>query len=350
VSTTAAFAAFDAESPLRPHTIERRNLRANDVQIEILFCGVCHSDLHQARDHWSNTIYPLVPGHEIVGRVSAAGEAVKKYGVGDMVAIGCMVDSCLQCECCRDGEEQYCLQRCTMTYNDRDRVDGSVTFGGYARAIVVREEFVLRLPENLDPAAAAPLLCAGITTYSPLNYNNVTGGTRVGVVGLGGLGHMAIKFAAAMGAEVTLFTTSPGKIEEGKRLGAQKVVLSRERDQMGSVRGYFDLIIDTVPEAHPINPYLMCLRRNGNMVLVGHIGPLEPTIHTGMLVGGRRSLSGSAIGGIAETQRMLDFCAEKEIGCEVERIRIGDINEAFERMARNDVHYRFVIDMASLAG
>jgi uncharacterized zinc-type alcohol dehydrogenase-like protein len=319
------------------------------VRIDIEFCGVCHSDLHQAHNHWGNTVYPLVPGHEIVGRVAATGSQVSKYKVGDKVAVGCMVDACLQCEPCLDGEEQYCLKRCTQTYGDTDRVDGSPNHGGYSTSILVREEFVLRLPEGLDPAAAAPLLCAGITSYSPLNFYKASNGTRLGVIGLGGLGHMAIKFGVAMGAEVTLFTTSPGKIEEAKRLGAHKVVLSSDKQQFGSAMGYFDLIIDTVPVPHSMNEYLMCLRRNGNMVLVGPIGVMDPPIHLAMLMGGRKALSGSAIGGIAETQQMLDFCAEKGITCDIEMINIQDINEAYERMERNDVHYRFVIDMASLA-
>jgi alcohol dehydrogenase (NADP+) len=348
--TTAirGYAAHDAENPLAPFSFERRDLRPNDVQLDILFCGVCHSDLHQVHNAWGNTVYPLVPGHEIVGRVSAVGSEAGKYKVGDKVAVGCMVDSCQQCEPCQDGEQQYCLTRCTQTYGDKDRVDGSPTRGGYSTSIVVREEFVLRLPEELDPAAAAPLLCAGITTYSPLNFHKVSSGTRLGVIGLGGLGHMAIKFGAAMGAEVTLFTTSPSKIEEAKRLGAHKVVLSSDQQQMGSVLGYFDLIIDTVPVVHSMNEYLMCLRRNGNMVLVGPVGVMDPPIHTAMLMGGRKALSGSAIGGIAETQQMLDYCAEKGITCDIEMINIQDINEAYERMDKNDVHYRFVIDMASM--
>lgn len=345
---THAYAATDATTALGPFTLERRQPRPNDVQVDILFCGVCHSDLHQARDHWGNTVYPLVPGHEIVGRVAAVGPEVTNFTAGDMVAVGCLVDSCLQCECCKEGEEQYCLSRPTQTYGDKDRVDQSPTQGGYSKSILVREEFVMRLPDNLDPAAAAPLLCAGITTYSPLNFHKVGPGSRVGVIGLGGLGHMAIKFAAAMGAEVTLFTTSPSKIEEAKRLGAHKVVLSTDQEQMGTTMGYFDLIMDTVPEPHPMPAYLMALRRNGKMVLVGPIGPLAPGIHAALLMGGRKSLTGSAIGGIAETQQMLDYCAEKNITCDIEMIKMAEINEAYDRMEKNDVRYRFVIDMASL--
>ena len=348
VTPTLGYAARDEANPLSRFDFERRDLRPADVQIDIHYCGVCHSDLHQVHNDWGNTVYPLVPGHEIVGRVAAIGSEVDKFTVGDVVAVGCLVDSCQRCEPCEGGEEQYCLKAATQTYNDKDRIDGSPTHGGYSKRIVVRQEFVLRLSDKLDPAAAAPLLCAGITVYSPLNYHRVSSGTRLGVIGLGGLGHMAIKFGAAMGAEVTLFTTSPSKIEEAKRLGAHKVVLSSDREQMKTARGYFDLLIDTVPKPHSMNEYLMCLRRNGNMVLVGPIGMMDPPIHLGLLISARKALSGSAIGGISETQQMLDFCADRGITCDVEMINIQDINQAYERMQRNDVHYRFVIDMASL--
>jgi len=346
-NSVVGYAARDASGQMTPYSFERRAPRADDVQIDILYCGVCHSDLHQVQNHWGRTVYPMVPGHEIVGRVSAVGAEVKDFAVGDAVAVGCIVDSCQSCDSCTDGEEQYCLAGATQTYGDKDRVDGSPTYGGYSSRILVRDKFVLRVPEGLDLAAAAPLLCAGITTYSPLNYHGVKPGMRVGVVGLGGLGHMALKFAAAMGAEVTLFTTSPSKVEEAKRLGAHKVVISKDQEQMKGVMRYFDLIVDTVPTDHAVTPYMMALRRNGNLVMVGHIGMLEP-MHSGLLMGGRKALSGSAIGGIAETQQMLDYCAEKGITCDIEMIPMVDINTAYQRMENNDVHYRFVIDMASL--
>jgi uncharacterized zinc-type alcohol dehydrogenase-like protein len=345
--TTQAYAATSSDTPLSPFTFERRALRDDDVQIEILFCGVCHTDLHQARNHWGNTTYPLVPGHEIVGIVTNIGAQVSKFSVGDTVAVGCLVDSCQDCDACHDHEEQYCHHRPTQTYGDKDRVDGMPTQGGYSDCIIVREAFVLRLPESLNPAAAAPLLCAGITTYSPLHQNNVGAGTRVGVIGLGGLGHMAIKFAVAMGAEVTLFTTSDHKVDEGKRLGARNVILSKDNAQMQSVMGYFDLIIDTVPEPHPMSGYLMTLRRGGKLALVGPIGMID-SVHSGLLMSGRKSITGSAIGGIAETQAMLDFCGTHNISSDIEIISIQNIENAYARMENNDVHYRFVIDMASL--
>lgn len=347
-SPVLAYAARDTSGHMAKYTFERRDLRPDDVRIDILYCGVCHTDLHQVKNDWGRTQYPLVPGHEIVGRVSAVGSDVTKFSVGDAVAVGCLVDSCQSCHSCESGEEQYCFSGATQTYGDKDRVDGSPTQGGYSTGIVVREKFVLRVPEGLDLAAAAPLLCAGITTYSPLSHYGVNPGDRVAVVGLGGLGHMAIKFAAAMGAEVTLFTTSPAKVEEAKRLGAHKAVISKDPEQMKSVMRYFDLIIDTVPTDHAVAPYMMTLRTNGNLVMVGHIGMLEP-MHTGLLMGGRKSLSGSAIGGIEETQKMLDYCAEKNITCDIETIAMADINTAYERMEKNDVHYRFVIDMSTLA-
>jgi uncharacterized zinc-type alcohol dehydrogenase-like protein len=346
--TVKSYAAHAADQPLAPLEIERRDLRANDVSIAIDFCGVCHTDLHFARNHWGRSRYPLVPGHEIVGTIAAVGPAANRFQVGDRVAVGCMVDACLSCPACSDHEEQYCHNGATQTYGDKDRVDGSNTQGGYSRVIVVREEFVLRVPEGLDPASAAPLLCAGITTYSPLNYHQVGPGMHVGVIGLGGLGHMAIKFAAAMGAEVTLFTTSESKIPEAKRLGAHHVVLSTEPDQMQATQRQLDLIIDTVPEPHPMASYLQCMARNGNIVLVGPVGLLEPPIHTGMLLSGRKAISGSAIGGIAETQAMLDFCAEKGVTCDIEMIRMDEIDTAYQRMENNDVRYRFVIDMSTL--
>jgi uncharacterized zinc-type alcohol dehydrogenase-like protein len=289
-----------------------------------------------------------VPGHEIIGRVSAIGGDVDAFKIGQMVAIGCMVDSCMSCAPCSDGEEQYCVAGPTMTYAGNDRRDGSATQGGYATRILVRQEFVLRMPEGLDPAAAAPLLCAGITCWSPLSHHKVKPGMRVGVIGLGGLGHMALKFSHALGAETTLFTTSTSKIDEARRLGADHVVLSTDKSQMKAARDTHDLIIDTVPRPHKLSPYLSALRRNGNLVLVGPIGLMDPPVHTGQLMGGRKCISGSLIGGIEETQEMLDFCAVNGIGCDIEMIRMQDINTAFERLQRNDVRYRFVIDMSSL--
>ena len=347
--TTAAYAALNATDDLQPFAFERRALRDDDVHIEIEYCGVCHSDLHTARNDWGGTVYPVVPGHEIVGRVKAVGPAVSRFQVGERVAVGCIVDACMQCDNCSEGEEQYCEKRATMTYNGKDRRDGTPTQGGYSSDILTREEFVLRIPDGLDPAAAAPLLCAGITTWSPLQHAQVGPGMRVGVIGLGGLGHMALKFAHALGAQVSLFTTSPSKAEEAKRLGAHAVILSSDSEQMKAARNQFDLIVDTVPRPHELSPYLACLRRNGSLALVGPIGPMDPAPHTGLLMAGRKSILGSMIGGIAETQEMLDFCAEKGIVSDIEMINIQDINTAYERMLKNDVHYRFVIDMASLS-
>lgn len=347
--TTHAYAAHDADSPLRTFDFDRRELREDDVHIAIEYCGVCHSDLHTARNDWGNTVYPVVPGHEIVGTVQAVGSAVTQYAVGERVAVGCMVDACLDCGACHDHEEQYCERRATMTYNGQDRRDGSPTQGGYASDILVRQEFVLRMPQGLDPAAAAPLLCAGVTTWSPLQQFKVGPGMKVGVVGLGGLGHMAIKFAHALGAQVSLFSTSPGKADEARRLGASEVIISTQREQMKAAHNQFDLIIDTVPRPHDLSGYLAALRRGGDLSLVGPIGPLDPAPHAAHLMGGRKSMSGSMIGGIKETQEMLDFCADKNIVCDVEMIQIQDINNAYERMLKNDVHYRFVIDMASLS-
>ncbi|CAJ0994059.1 NADP-dependent alcohol dehydrogenase C 2 [Sodalis praecaptivus] len=342
------FAAQSADSALAAHRFVRRDPRADDVVIDILYCGVCHSDLHQARNDWGGSMFPLIPGHEIIGKVTQVGRDVKSFRVGDMVGVGCMVDSCQQCESCQAGLEQYCMEGFTGTYNSKDRQDGQVTFGGYSEKIVVAEKFVLRIPEKLDPRSAAPLLCAGITTYSPLRHWNVQPGDKIGVVGLGGLGHMALKLAKGMGAEVTLFTRSPGKESEARRLGADHVVLSTNEQQMAQVAGHFDLIIDTVPTQHDINPYTATLKLNGTVVLVGLIGNIEPVPHTGPLIMGRRSVAGSLIGGIAETQEMLDFCAEKGITCDIEMIDMQYINEAYERMLNSDVKYRFVIDIASL--
>lgn len=344
-----SYAAFAADKPLAPHAFERRALRADDVLIDILYCGVCHSDLHTARNDWGWTNdWPIVPGHEIVGRVAALGSQVSTFKVGDLVGVGCLVDSCRSCQPCQRGLEQYCEQGHTGTYGGRDRHDGTPTQGGYSTAIVVSEAFVLRVPESLETRAVAPLLCAGITTYSPLRHWKVKPGSRVAVVGLGGLGHMAIKLAKAMGAEVSLFTRSPGKEADARRLGANDVILSTDAAQMRDAANRFDLIIDTVPYTHDLKPYMPTLALDGTLVLVGLVGEVEDTIHTVPMILGRRRIAGSVIGGIAETQEMLDFCAQHGITSDVEMISMQDINTAYVRMEHSDVKYRFVIDMASL--
>lgn len=345
-----AFAARSAGSGLGPFTLQRRSPRPEDVQIEILFCGVCHSDLHTVRDEWNAfmpTAYPCVPGHEIVGRVVKAGSKVKKVKEGDMAAVGCMVDSCRVCPSCVAGEEQYCQNGMTLTYNSADKFLGGVTYGGYSDSIVVDEAFVLRVPGGLDPAGTAPLLCAGITTYSPLRHWNVGKGQKVGIVGLGGLGHMGLKFAKAFGAHVALFTTSPNKASDGVRLGADEVIVSRDSAAMQKHAGSFDFILDAVSADHDLNAYLQMLKLDGTMTLVG--APSKPLALASFgLIVGRRRLAGSCIGGIRETQEMLDFCGEKGITSDIELIGIQQINEAYERMLKSDVKYRFVIDMASL--
>ena len=343
---TKGYAAHAAHEPLKPFSFERRELAATDVQIEILFCGVCHSDLHIVRNEWGGTIYPCVPGHEIVGRVVKVGREGRKFKEGDLAAVGCLVDSDRVCENCRAGLEQFC-EGVSFTYNSKDRHTGGVTYGGYSKGIVVDQDFVLRLSDKLDPAAAAPLLCAGITTYSPLRKWKVGRGQKVGVVGLGGLGHMALKFASAFGADVTLFTTSEGKLADAKRLGAHEVVISKDDAAMQKQQKRFDFIIDTVSAPHDLNAYLTLLKRDGALVLVGIPPELVP-IHAFHLVAPRRQLAGSLIGGIPETQEMLGFCADRGIACEIEMIPISKINEAYERMIKSDVKYRFVIDMASL--
>jgi uncharacterized zinc-type alcohol dehydrogenase-like protein len=344
-----AYAAASAASPLASATIPRREPTEHDVHIEILFCGICHSDLHQVRDEWHEampTVYPCVPGHEIVGRVTAVGAAVTKFKEGDLAAVGCMVDSDRTCPECQAGLEQFC-SNATLTYNSTDKHLGGVTYGGYSDSIVVDEHFVLRVPFNLDLAGAAPLLCAGITTYSPLRHWGVTKGKKVGIVGLGGLGHMGVKLAHAMGAHVVVFTTSPGKIEDALRLGADEVVLSRDANQMQKHDRSFDFILDAVSADHDINAYINLLKRDGNITLVG--APEKPlAVKCFGLIFGRRSLSGSPIGGIAETQEMLDFCGEHNITADVEVIPIQKVNEAYERLLKADVKYRFSIDMASL--
>jgi uncharacterized zinc-type alcohol dehydrogenase-like protein len=344
-----AYSAASATSPLASTSIARRDPTEHDVQIEILFCGVCHSDLHQARNEWSGfmpTVYPCVPGHEIVGRVTKVGSAVTKFKPGDLGAVGCMVDSDGTCPACQEGLEQFCPNG-TFTYNLPDKHLGGVTYGGYSDSIVVSDRFVLRVPSNLNLAGAAPLLCAGITTYSPMRHWGVAKGKKVGVVGLGGLGHMGVKFAHALGAHTVLFTHSPSKKEDALRLGADEVVLSRNADEMARHAGSFDFILDAVAADHDINAYIQLLRRDGNITLVG--APEKPLpVAAFNLIMGRRSLSGSPIGGIAETQEMLDFCGQHNITADVEVIPIQKINEAYERMIRSDVKYRFSIDMASL--
>jgi uncharacterized zinc-type alcohol dehydrogenase-like protein len=347
--TVKAFSASNKTAPLTPVTIERRDPGPKDVQIEILFCGVCHSDLHQIRDEWKNTVYPCTPGHEIVGRVVKIGKQVTKFKEGDVAAVGCMVDSDRECYSCREGLEQYCENGATFTYNSEDKQGGGITKGGYSESIVVTEDFVLRVPSRLDLAAAAPLLCAGITTYSPLRHWNVSKGQKVGIVGLGGLGHMGLKFARAFGAHVVLFTTSTHKLEDAIRLGAHEVVHSKNPDEMSKHLNSFDFILDTVSADHDMNGYLELLRRDKALCLVG--APENPQgIAAFPLIFKRRSLAGSGIGGIRETQEMLDFCGEHGITSDVEIIPIQKINESYERLLKSDVKYRFVIDMASLKG
>ena len=345
---TKAYSAASATSPLASDTIARRDPTEHDVQIEILFCGICHSDLHMVRNEWGGgTVYPIVPGHEMVGRVTQVGSAVTKYKPGDLAGVGCMVDSDGTCPQCKANLEQFC-PNLTLTYNSPDKhKTAPVTYGGYSDSVVVDERFVLRVPANLDLAGVAPLLCAGITTYSPLRHWGVTEGKKVGVVGLGGLGHMGVKFARAFGAHVVVFTTSPNKKEDALRLGAHEVVVSRNADEMQKHAGSFDFILDTVSAKHDINAYLNLLRLDGNITLVGvPENPLEVAAFS--LIMGRRSLSGSNIGGIAETQEMLDFCSEHNITADVEVIPIQKVNEAYERLLKSDVKYRFCIDMASL--
>ena len=346
--TVSCYAALSADTPLVPHRIERRELRPDDVQIDILYTGVCHSDLHMARNDWGWTHYPIVPGHEIVGRVRAVGTAVSTFRAGELVGVGCMVDSCRECEPCRHDLEQYCEQGHTLTYGSRDRHDGSMTYGGYSKSITVSEAFVVRVPENLDTRAVPPILCAGITTWSPLRHWHVGKGSKVAVIGLGGLGHMAIKLARALGAEVSLFSRSPDKAEDARRLGAGDIILSTDAAQMQAAANRFDLIIDTVPYDHDINPYLPTLKLDGTLVLVGLIGDISQNLSTVPLLLGRRTVAGSVIGGIKETQELLDFCGEHNITSDVEIIDMQAINHAYERMLKSDVKYRFVIDMATL--
>ncbi|AGQ33093.1 MULTISPECIES: NAD(P)-dependent alcohol dehydrogenase [Serratia] len=348
MNITHAYAAHDAKSALVPFDYTPRTLRDHDVQIKVLFCGVCHSDLHQARNEWNNTLFPVVPGHEIVGRVSAVGNHVSRYQVGDLVGVGCMVDSCRSCPSCDEGLEQYCENGFTGTYNGEDRQTGATTYGGYSTDMVVDQDFVLRVPENLDPAGVAPLLCAGITTYSPLRQWGAGPGKKVGIVGLGGLGHMGVKLARAMGAHVVLFTTSASKVEDAKRLGAHEVVISRNPEEMAQHTNSFDFILNTVAAQHDLNPFLNLLRRDGTLTLVGAPEHDHPSPQVFNLIMKRRRIAGSLIGGIAETQEMLDFCGQHGITSDIELIPMQQINEAFERMLKSDVKYRFVVDIDSL--
>ncbi|MCG8710296.1 NAD(P)-dependent alcohol dehydrogenase [Brenneria sp. 4F2] len=342
------YAAQSAQVPLAPFVFTRRDPRVDDVVIEILYCGVCHSDLHQARNDWGFSTYPLVPGHEIIGRVTSVGGGVTRFKPGDVVGVGCMVDACRECQPCKQGLEQYCLEGNVQTYNGRDRHDHLPTYGGYSQTIVVTQDFVLKIPAGMDLQSAAPLLCAGITTWSPLRRWNIAKGDKVAVVGLGGLGHMALKLANALGADVTLFTRSPSKEEDARRLGAHHIVLSTDSAQMAAVSGQFDLIIDTVPYDHDVGPYLPTLNLDGTLVFVGYLGDISNMINTIPMILGRRSIAGSCIGGIAETQEMLDFCGEHGITSDVEVINMPEINDAYRRMLKSDVKYRFVIDMSTL--
>ncbi|WBL23471.1 NAD(P)-dependent alcohol dehydrogenase [Zunongwangia sp. HRR-M8] len=341
-----AFGAKSKTASLEELNIERRETLADDVEIDILYCGVCHSDIHTVRNDWGGSKYPVVPGHEIVGRVISVGDKVSKFKEGQLVGVGCMVDSCQHCDSCKDGLEQYCENGMVGTYNGKDKHLGGHTYGGYSEKIIVDQKFVLDVPESLDAKAVAPLLCAGITTWSPLRNWNVKKGDKVGVIGLGGLGHMGIKFAHALGAKVVMITTSPGKSEDAKRLGADEVLISKDAEQMAEHKASFDFLLNTVPVKHDINPYIGLLKRDATMVLVGAIEPLE--FHGGGVIAGRKSIAGSLIGGIKETQEMLDFCGEHDIVSDIEMIDMQNINEAYDRVTSNDVKYRFVIDMQSL--
>jgi alcohol dehydrogenase (NADP+) len=343
---TSAYAAQTATTPLAPFNFQRRDVGKHDIEIEILYCGVCHSDLHTVRSEWKGTTYPCVPGHEIVGRVTKVGAHVKKFKEGDTAGVGCMVDSCRTCANCEADLEQFCPDT-VFTYNSPDKHLGGITFGGYSERIVVDEAFGLQIPQHLNLAATAPLLCAGITTYSPLQHHNVSPGQKVGVVGLGGLGHMGVKLAKAMGAKVVVFTTSPNKVEDALRLGADEVVNSKNADEMKKHLNSFNFILDTVSAPHDINAYLLLLKLDGNLTQVG-VPPEPLSLNVGSLIYGRRSLSGSLIGGIKETQEMLDFCGKHNITADIEMIQIQDIDRAYDRLVKSDVKYRFVIDMASL--
>jgi uncharacterized zinc-type alcohol dehydrogenase-like protein len=344
------YATHSATSELAPYTFERRDPRPSDVVIDILYCGICHSDIHSARNEWGGTQYPFVPGHEIVGRVTAVGDKVSKYKVGDLVGVGCLVDSCRHCPSCNEGLEQYCENGFTGTYGGEDKIGGTphkMTFGGYSNTITVDARFVLRIPDNLDPAAAAPLLCAGITTYSPLKHWRVGPGQKVGVIGLGGLGHMGVKLAHAMATHVTMITTSPKKGEDARKLGADAVLLSKDAGAMRAARNSFDFLLNTIPVGHDVDPYMALLKRDATMVIVGAVEALTKV--NGMpFIFRRRSMAGSLIGGLPETQEMLDFCGQHNIVCDIEMVAMKDVNQAYDHTVKGDVKYRFVIDMASL--
>jgi uncharacterized zinc-type alcohol dehydrogenase-like protein len=345
---TRGYAAQTATSALAPFTFERREPGPQDVQIDILYCGICHSDVHQVRNDWSSSLYPMVPGHEIVGRVTRVGAQVAKLKAGDYAGVGCMVDSCRRCVACHDGVEQFCEEGATWTYNARERGSEQVTFGGYSEQTVVDQHFVVKIPSGLDMARVAPLLCAGITTYSPMRHWNVVKGQKVGVIGLGGLGHMGVKFAHALGAHVVMITTSPAKGRDAVRLGADEVLVSNDPVAMAAQAGSFHFLLNTIPNGHNLNPYTALLKRDGTMVVVGALTALEPALMGASLIHGRRRIAGSLIGGLAETQEMLDFCAEHKIASDVEVVPMQSVNDAYERLLKKDVKYRFVIDMASL--
>jgi uncharacterized zinc-type alcohol dehydrogenase-like protein len=347
MTQTKAYAAQSAMSPVAPWYLQRREPKPHDVEIEILYCGVCHSDVHTARNEWGGTVYPVVPGHEIVGRVTRTGDHVTKYKTGDLAAIGCMVDSCRECDNCKEGLEQYCRNGMVGTYNGKEKDGSGITYGGYSKLILAHEDFVLRISDKLPLDSIAPLLCAGITTYSPMRHWKVGKGDKVGILGLGGLGHMGVKLAVSFGAEVTMLSHSPSKEKDAKKLGAHKFILTSDEQQVKALRNYFDFILDTVSADHDYNMYLNMLNTNGKMVCVG-APPTPAAVRAFNLIGNRRTLAGSLIGGITETQEMLDYCAEHNIVSDVEVINIKDINEAYDRMLKGDVRYRFVIDMATL--
>lgn len=345
MTSVKAYASFSPTDKLVPHNIERRNVQPEDVEIDILYCGICHSDIHTCHNDWKSSIYPVVPGHEIIGKVSKVGDKVTKFKVGDLVGVGCLVDSCRNCDSCKQSLEQFCHSG-VLTYNSQKSKYGGVTYGGYSEKIVVVEDFVLRIPDNLDPKGAAPLLCAGITTYSPLRHWNVKEGDKVGIIGLGGLGHMGVKFAKALGAYVVVITTSESKANDAKRLGADEVLISKNPEEMKKNYGTFDFLLNTIPVNHDVNSYLPLLKVDKTMVIVGALEPL--TIHGGILLTRRVNVTGSLIGGIKETQEMLDFCGKHNIVSDIEVINIQQVNEAYERVLKSDIKYRFVIDMSSL--
>jgi uncharacterized zinc-type alcohol dehydrogenase-like protein len=348
MSSISSYAAQSATSPLAPHQITRREVGPKDVKIDIEFCGVCHTDIHQSKNDWDMSIYPIVPGHEIIGKVSALGSEVKHLKIGQLVAVGCFVDSCHQCSSCKADLEQYCLNGFTATYNSPTEDPGGFTYGGYSQSIVVDNHFVLTVPDGLDPAGAAPLLCAGITTYSPLKHWGIKSGMTVGIIGLGGLGHMGVKLSHAMGAKTVMITTSKNKASDALKLGADEVLISTDADAMESKANQFDFLLNTIPVPHDFNHYMPLLKVDGTMCIVGSIGP-NAELNTGPLIFGRKSVAGSLVGGIKETQEMLEFCAKHHITSEIELIKMEEINHAFERMLKNDVKYRFVIDMKSLS-